>query len=331
MSGMHVPYHLRQNKAVERNLFIDLLQRLSFRFSIKDYTYIGFGGPFLEDFKLIHSAFDIKKLISIEGDENTLNRQKFNLPVGCIECKCQKSKDYINSFNSKENKNFIFWLDYTNPGQLGQQVDEFARLSSKLDCGDILKITLNANVRTLGEPDTLIKEDKQKIRFEKFKSRIANNDYFPNAVKDSMMNNESYPNALAAVLETTALHAMKNISTFLMPLSSFVYNDASHQMFTLTAIVLYKEDRVEEKEIIKEMQDWPHFNAEWKNPVQINIPELSARERMAIDKLLHNREADDIHTELGFLFGTDEKESVDALLQYMKYYRHYPLFSKVIY
>ena len=66
MSGGTVPYHLRQNKAIDRSLFIDLLARLNRCRDISDYTYIGFGGPFLEDFKSVHSFTGISKMISIE-------------------------------------------------------------------------------------------------------------------------------------------------------------------------------------------------------------------------------------------------------------------------
>ena len=55
MSGGFIPYHLRPGKAVDRKLFIESLQLMSRRLQVENYTYIGFGGPFLEDFKQIHS------------------------------------------------------------------------------------------------------------------------------------------------------------------------------------------------------------------------------------------------------------------------------------
>ncbi|WP_407928292.1 O-methyltransferase, partial [Collimonas silvisoli] len=57
MSGAYVPYHLRQNKAVDRQLFVDLLTKLNRYKAIGDYSYVSFGGPYLEDFKLVHSHF----------------------------------------------------------------------------------------------------------------------------------------------------------------------------------------------------------------------------------------------------------------------------------
>ena len=85
MSGGAVAYHLRENKAIERGLFIELLTRVGRVANISDYTYIGFGGPFLEDFKALHASLRIAKMISIEMDENVCKRQAFNRPADFIE------------------------------------------------------------------------------------------------------------------------------------------------------------------------------------------------------------------------------------------------------
>lgn len=50
---MTVPaYHLRPNKAVDRNLLMDAIGMLAGMDSDgpRGYTYHGFGGPYLEDF-----------------------------------------------------------------------------------------------------------------------------------------------------------------------------------------------------------------------------------------------------------------------------------------
>jgi hypothetical protein len=52
-TGGSIPYHLRQNKAIDRNLFTDLLSRIGRYKNISDYTYYGFGGPYMEDFKVL--------------------------------------------------------------------------------------------------------------------------------------------------------------------------------------------------------------------------------------------------------------------------------------
>jgi len=67
-SGSTIPYHLRQNKAVERVLFEEQLKLVSTWLEsleatpIEKYRYIGFGGPFLEDFKSIHRNLKIEDM-----------------------------------------------------------------------------------------------------------------------------------------------------------------------------------------------------------------------------------------------------------------------------
>lgn len=157
MSGENVPYHLRQNKAIDRNLFIELLTRLNRYKSIEEYTYISFGGSFLEDFKLIHAFTGIGNMISLEADENTYERQKFNMPINCIKPLREKSGDFI-SAHTFVGKNIV-WLDYASPREMEEQLGETEYLVTQLYDFDIVKITLNANANTLADAQTLREAD----------------------------------------------------------------------------------------------------------------------------------------------------------------------------
>lgn len=77
-SGSSLPYRLRQNKSVDRELFLGLLGRLAATLKLEDYQYVGLGGPFLEDFRLIHARLGLKDLVCIEAEENVHKRQLFN-------------------------------------------------------------------------------------------------------------------------------------------------------------------------------------------------------------------------------------------------------------
>lgn len=79
----HPPYHLRHNKAVDRFLFIDLISKINevSNGAIASYTYHSLGGPFLEDFKLMHHYFPLINMVCIEKDLETHKRQKFNCPI----------------------------------------------------------------------------------------------------------------------------------------------------------------------------------------------------------------------------------------------------------
>ena len=89
-AGGNLPYQLRPNKAVERLIFVDLLSRLDSWIQIgRDYDYFGFGGPQMEDFRLLHERFPQMKMVSLEREREVLKRQKFNNPHTNVRCKLQ--------------------------------------------------------------------------------------------------------------------------------------------------------------------------------------------------------------------------------------------------
>ena len=94
MSGQNVPYQLRRNKFVERQLFLDILDFVRVWNGPSPYLYASMGGRFLEDFKLINDRFAIEQMISIELDETTWKRQEFNR-LGFIDCRRQGSGEFI--------------------------------------------------------------------------------------------------------------------------------------------------------------------------------------------------------------------------------------------
>src|SRR4051812_19769363 len=94
-AGGSLPYRLRPNKAVDRELFLSLLARFAPKLGLEQYHYIGLGGPFLEDFRLVHSRLGIGRragrgrigrLTSVESDKDVHLRQVFNSPIESIEC-----------------------------------------------------------------------------------------------------------------------------------------------------------------------------------------------------------------------------------------------------
>lgn len=150
MAGSDVPYQIRINKGVDRNVFIDALFRL-FRSpqlgKVERYSYVGFGGYAFEDFKLLHMRLGISRMVSLEEDEKTFGRQVFNKPYSCIELENTCFRDYINDASLPSP--CIVWLDYADANERGGQLDEFEACLEKMSAWDVLRITLNANPSTL--------------------------------------------------------------------------------------------------------------------------------------------------------------------------------------
>ena len=93
-AGSSLPYRLRPNKAVDRELFLSLLMRLGPALSLEKYHYVGLGGPFLEDFRLIHARLGLARMTCVETEEEVHKRQLFNRPVASIECVHKTLEDY---------------------------------------------------------------------------------------------------------------------------------------------------------------------------------------------------------------------------------------------
>jgi hypothetical protein len=333
MSGGAVAYHLRENKAIERNLFIDLLARVGRVENISEYTYIGFGGPFLEDIKSLHASLRINKMISIEGDENVWQRQKFNKPANFVDLRHSLSGDFIRSFDFSGH--YVVWLDYTSPREIYQQLSEFRSLVGRLGRGDVVKITLNGNPQTLGGTPGVELHAERKLEAER---RLG--DYCPADLQEEDVMASSYPSTLLkAVRKSLREFASRASGEYFQPLSSFVYKDGGHQMLTVTGVVLDAKNGDDKARFFQNtrLDHWPFINADWQPPTEISVPTLSAKERMALDAVLPlNRDEADpgeaLASALGYLPSQANEAAHTKLLlaNYAKFYRAYPLFSRVV-
>ena len=106
-------YRLRPNKAVERFLFVEAVQRMANLKDLSEYTYYGFGGPFLEDFRILNDFFTELGLVSIEEKEEIIKRQQFHLPSRRIKLRHVPFRSFLGSYTPGGEKS-IFWLDYTS-------------------------------------------------------------------------------------------------------------------------------------------------------------------------------------------------------------------------
>jgi hypothetical protein len=202
-----IPYHLRQNKAIERNLFVDLLGRIGRYRNISEYMYVGFGGPFLEDFKLLHAQLRMTKMMSLEADKNVYARQKFNQPLSCVELSNFDSASFLNSHEFEEPS--MVWFDYAEPSQIGTQVAEIQRLVSKLNPGDIFKVTLNASPATLGS--TPLNSELHEFRLQTVRSRLG--DYCPSSAEPGDLWTAEYPWLLMRAVESAAKRGIAKVAS----------------------------------------------------------------------------------------------------------------------
>lgn len=319
-TGGSIPYHLRQNKAIERNLYIDLLNRIGRYQNISEYTYIGFGGPFLEDFKHLHASLRISKMISLEIDESVFKRQNFNLPISCVELRHESSGEFITDYEFADP--IIAWLDYATP-DTGQQLIELQRLVEKLGHGDVFKITLNAHSQTLGNKDGI---PLHEYRAKEAAKRLG--EYAPAVVSEDNVKPKTYPKLLLNAIVSAAKKGIRGTpGHVIQPLTAFIYSDGM-QMLTFTGIVLKSEEQ--EDFITKtRLNHWKFSNLTADKPSEISVPAFSLKERLHVESMLPEKTSRQILDSLGFYIG--EKDTAVALMEnFVQFYRVYPWYSRIV-
>lgn len=337
MSGANVPYHLRPNKFVERHVFLELLECVGRWRRMSNYAYISMGGRFLEDFKAIHRRLRITRMVSIESDGLTYERQVFNRPLSSIKCLNQKSGDFIQVFDDfrspYKDRSFIVWLDYARAKGRKNQLLEVQALASKLVAGDVIKVTMNANVATVyskSEPGSKGVEDTERPGpFAALKRKLG--EFLPSSVaSDKDVSQKTLPSILAEAIKTAiqdGLEGAGNLSP--IPLACCSYDDG-HQMVTVAVLIVERDQRAA---IIEKcgFKNHEFFNDSWDKVIEIAVPDLSIRERLFIDKHVFSESLDQAHARLPFLLGSDRERSREMLKQYVDHYQRYPNFVHAVF
>lgn len=327
-TGSSLPYQLRPNKAVDRELFVSLLMRLAPKLGLESYQYIGLGGPFLEDFRLIHARLGIAKMTCIESEEEVHKRQLFNRPIASIKCVHKKLEDYLDETDIESPT--IIWFDYTEPKGITSQIERFARTIGTVPVGSILRITLNANPESLGKPETqdLSVESEGDVspdraqkptihewRLERFKERLSS--LYPSGLSLEGMMSKNFG---ASLLHVVKLAVDKEALSFrdrrIVWALSTHYADGQ-AMVTATLVICSKDDN----NIDAILRSW-EFYTPLNSPHKIDLPTLSTLERLTMES---NRDA---QTKMGFELPMS-KMGENPFAVFMKFYRIYPHFSRV--
>lgn len=327
-SEQTTPFQLRPNKALDRELFLSLLVWLASKLSLKRHHYIGLGGPFLDDFRLVHARIGITKMTCIESESLIHNRQLFNRPFSSIECVHSTIEDYLDS--SDLELPVIIWFDYTAPQNLKSQIERFARTIGIVQKGSILRITLNANPSSLGNPDPYeisvevdgeVTEDRrqkptvQEWRLERFKERVGS--LFPNDINAEYMTNKRFGLSLLKTLQIAVEKELLSHQDRRVAWAFSTHYADGQAMVTATLVVCNPEN----DETDDLLRDW-EFNTLIDEPHKLNLPVLSTYERLTMESRINEPTLlshDLPKTELG-------EDPIDV---FKKFYRIYPHFSRI--
>jgi len=303
-------YHLRANKAVDRLMLIETLRRVGRPNEIAQYTYYGFGGAYLEEFRLLHDYFPELPLVSIEVNKEIIKRQDFHRPCENINLKSVSFKEFLTTYNSSDMKS-IFWLD--NTGASYGHFEDFITLVGRVAAGSIIKITLSANHGT--------------VRSDGFQSRFRG--LIPATQRRLPINHLEAAVYLQGMLKIAAQRAFERASGFIFqPIASFYYDDSS-PMLTLTGMVVPPAEVDQTRRLF---DSWQFANLNWAAPRLIDMPVLTAKERLHLQRFLPTG-ADAgriLFEQLNYCTEDNEAETIAKLQQYSEFYRYYPLFIRAI-
>ena len=317
------PYHLRPNKAADRFAFLEAINRLG-RLptgGLSEYRYYGFGGPYLEDFKLLYEFCSEINMTSFEIDEEVYKRQKFHLPCRKLRLEHDDISDFIQRYDPRDSKS-IFWLDYTKLRY--EYFLDFITLLGTVNEYSMIKISLRAHTRDFWNFSS--SPSPRRHRIENFRERFT----------DFLLEPEAPPPNLSSELaclvqemvQIASEHALPPAATnmIFVPVSSFFYSDSSG-MFTLTGVICNRDNV---NVVYDAYRDWEFANLNWKPPLQISLPVLSTQERLHLQRLLPSKTniGKRLRKRLGYLIEDDVEETEDALAQYASFHRYSPYFIR---
>lgn len=328
MANQSIAFHLRQNKSVERSVFFELLSKIGGGAPLSNYVYVSMGGEFLADQIIAYNQLGISTLISIEEQDWVLKRQEFNLPVSNIICERSTVTEFIGRFPEVvdkygEGKNFIIWLDYMDPADRGIQLREVSALVPQLEHGDVVKLTMNAHVRTLGIFEGMADPDRKEARYKVLIDNL--NDNWPDGFTSSDMTDEGLPRVLGAAFIHAARSGVKKRHS-IVPLSAFYYADGQ-TMATYCAIVL-QHGKEDEFFVRNELKKWPFYSDTIVTPRKIDVPLLSIREKVELDRRVGKSTAADILEELKLSLHKERTATLALIEGYREYNRFYPQYVR---
>jgi hypothetical protein len=286
----------------------------------------------LEDHKMIHRIIGLTRLIAFDFDDEVVARQKFNRPIDACKCIKKKSGDLIaelesilTGFGFDDADGLVIWLDYTDPGKLGEQIREFETLLSGLRAGDVVRITLNAHLSALGDSrgadgKPILASDLRVKRFQKLRDRIG--EYLPSWATEELVTESELPRLLSGSLAAAALKALPvgGANSFL-PLSLVRYADGQ-QMLSVTGAIVARGDEGALMDRLH-IKTWPFASSNWDTIHRLMVPVLTVRERLFLEREIISKAPSQLVQELGFETASDMKLE-DFLGNYKDYYRFYP-------
>jgi len=321
VSASGLPYRLRPNKFVDRELFAELVSLLVAERGTDSYAYISMGGNHLSDHMAIYRRAGLRKLYAFDSDPDVVMRQRFNAPFDGIVCESHSSAELVSDIDgivqSMGVQNVIVWLDYTEPKHL-EQLGEVQAISKNLQTGDILRVTMNVDFKSLHKRESELNDREKGLPVDEKQAALMKRvlgGFLPRRITRIGQDGTA-----GAVAESVARACQMGLDegprpNSPTPLLLTEYRDSS-AMLTVTMLICDArgEPRVP--------SSWSFGPQDWSSVERIVAPDLSPRERLALDKEMHG-DADTVASVLRFPL------EPEAVRSYARFHRFYPTFQAV--
>lgn len=316
-----INYGIRVAKSVERKMMCDTIAQLAAFQPLAQYTYVGFGSPFFEDFSLFHRRHGLRRMVNIEKDCRAAKKRiEFNRPFACIEPEYGDSFDVLPGLNCWASP-AVVWLDYDT--YLGERHlrDDVETLAAKLQAGSLfaLTFTVEPHKRETGIGDVSIFE----YRRERFRASVSSS-LCPVGVDTTKIRKWELADLTAEAVDSylrSAVGRRNDIDEEPEPLRvvkafEYRYQDGARMM--TVGYITVEDGQLENvgKLGFDSLPTWyPRAG-----PIEIQIPSLTRRELRHLDSQLPCNDPASISVP-----GVPESD----IAKYIRTYRHFPRFANV--
>jgi hypothetical protein len=326
MSGADIPYQLRPNKFIDRQLFVELLARALIPRGSDRYIYLSMGGNHLIDHYAIYNSLGIQAQFSFDLNPNAVARQKFNRPTDATICETMNSADLPSRMDEiaarfPRKKNLIVWLDYTTTDRK-TQLQEVVQTLLRLRHGDIFRVTLNAQAPASDKWKNAGFNSPGHARADLLRQELET--FMPTDV--ALIGEDEFASVLARCVELAVKTAeAQRPDIIFRPALLTSYKDGV-RMLTVTCTA---SDPNQTQLFPTELfWKWKFACKGWKDINYIFAPLLSSRERHKLDSNIKRGPARMLRA-LRFLPAADQVRSVAAIQSYRTFHRYYPTFRHV--
>lgn len=319
-------YTVRPNKHVDRELFAELVGCVLAGRPVDRCAYVSMGGPQMVDHISMYKRNGISKLYSFDEDESVVQRQIFNSPTSMTKCEPMLAGQLADKLGDIQDAldvdSFVIWLDYTGNSNRGEQIYEFQVLLENLKPGDVARISIDASMppsKLKANLPQAIKGDHILAMTELLKREIG--ELHPEAIR--LRSERDIPTYFSTCLMRACDRAVQNRPDNpiqFTPILETCYTD-SCPMYTCTILAQDVDGK----------PDVPagfHFLSQgWGLIEALEVPELTAREKSFLDRLLDKAE-DEFNDSLGYSIAR-EAQALRQWSSFKKFHRFLPQFLHV--